>query len=945
VFRILKFSFRYEWIEIALLHKSLFASKWMQALYSTLGHTFPADNAFSLLYVMYNPVCRKDIIRKNRLFNELLAAALHPLHKEYLGHARSLFFYIKSGWIMLKFAIKNRAIADCNPTLVLAASEQPHAALLKDINRVLMLVNSEERDAKTNWNTAKTKVLSKMKSAKMFLGHSIGVSSSVASPPDGHLDDTSYSPPLAHASGSCFEQMKNCWKRHNRIIPTNRDNEMRYDDAPKSFVDSFALKREFVVCNITEEARVSLLTMLIFTEDDDFGLSLDCRLFRREFDAKLISFRKAFRVLFFLLKQLEFADSSENIKRFNRKERIFQRVSDMIFGKELKLLRNFHLLSDKETAHLFLRHDFPELDVDDCFVPSVDAVLQQLLADDKEQSACASSKKGIHSHDESFPNTLNLASSILASNQMQPALSAHDHDVQSQSNADIASHAPQAFALTRPSAMFSKKSLIAVSPEAPIASAVHESIEDDDVCLGSRKLSELTETGLKPSVTKDNELCAIKDELKNATANNAALLAQVKELQTALRAASQKNKFPHSQIDEAASTGAGASSSEVKLTSLLAADTEHHLGSADSASTVTTRCRPKIYSSKNLRVTARTCINEVTSPAFGCNAEQLGIDTFDSDVRRKEEFQSGALIHVPTATEADMLALMSENSALRNELKDAKIASDAEIKTLQTALHAALEAQRSLQTQSKKGLKSAGIQSSEENYEATLQRAAAAEAQVQTLSSKVKLMQDALDAASQDAGRLGPEQISAVDALQVELKSANASAAVVEQQTAVSDPPVNAVTAAPLASLEAQKGFHAPSQQAFLKNGSAGIKKNEDESATASTSSAGLHSQDSAFQVAGRLKRTAASVAKLMGQVKELRNEGRAVNQANMYSPDQGFLIESSELRRLDGLAPFKKVCLHIIHKNMHASTHAASSVKCFVCFLLSAHSISIVPF
>jgi hypothetical protein len=287
-------------------------------------------------------------------------------------------------------------------------------------------------------------------------------------------------------------------------------------------------------------------------------------------------------------------------------------------------------------------------------------------------------------------------------------------------------------------------------------------------------------------------------------------------------------------------------------------------------------------------------------------------------VSKKEEFQSGASIHVPTAAEADMLALMSENTALRNELNGAKIASDSEIKILQTALHAAIEAQRSLQAQSKKGLKSAGIKSSEEKYEATLQRAAAAEAQVQILSSKVKAMQDALDAASQDAGRLKPEHSSAIDAMQVEVKSAKASPAAVVQQTAVSDPHVSVLNAGPLASLEAREGLHVPSQQAVLKSGSTGIEKSEDKSAAASANSAGLHSQNSAFQGTSQLKRTVASVAKLAGQVKELR----FANQANKYSPGQVFQNESSELRLLDGLAPFKKVRLNIIHKNTFMQVH-----------------------
>ena len=139
---------------MVLLHKRLFASKWMQALGLEFGEAFSADSAFALLYVMYNPVCRRDINGKNRLAVKLLAEALHPVHKEYSG-VKSLGFYLKSIWAVLKFSIKNRALADCNPTLVLTASQQPHAALFKDVNRILMLVNNQERNAKTSWNVAK----------------------------------------------------------------------------------------------------------------------------------------------------------------------------------------------------------------------------------------------------------------------------------------------------------------------------------------------------------------------------------------------------------------------------------------------------------------------------------------------------------------------------------------------------------------------------------------------------------------------------------------------------------------------------------------------------------------------------------------------------------------------------------------------------------------------
>ncbi len=95
----------------------------------------------------------------------MLAEALHPVLKEYSGQAKRLGFYIKSTWAVLKFAIKNRALADCNPTLVVAASQQPHAALFKDVNRILMLVNNCERSAKADWKTATSRIVSNIKSA------------------------------------------------------------------------------------------------------------------------------------------------------------------------------------------------------------------------------------------------------------------------------------------------------------------------------------------------------------------------------------------------------------------------------------------------------------------------------------------------------------------------------------------------------------------------------------------------------------------------------------------------------------------------------------------------------------------------------------------------------------------------------------------------------------
>jgi len=145
------------------------------------------------------------------------------------------------------------------------------------------------------------------------------------------------------------------------------------------FIDQFAFKRSFLEENIEEETRLSLLTLMIFPDHEDFGSSRDCKRYKQRFDENLQEFRKAFRTLFLLSKDLEFADTSEKLALLTRKERFFQRVSDMIFGDDMKLLRNFHWLTDEEAFTLFQRHNFPDVEGGFLNAPSVDEVLQHIV--------------------------------------------------------------------------------------------------------------------------------------------------------------------------------------------------------------------------------------------------------------------------------------------------------------------------------------------------------------------------------------------------------------------------------------------------------------------------------------------------------------------------------------------------------------------------------------
>jgi hypothetical protein len=399
---------RYECTQMVLLHKNVFASKWMQAMRTTLGGTFTGDNAFALLYVMYNPVCRRNIYQKQRASNHMLAEALLPLELEYSGPGRhkTLWFHIKSSWAVLKFTLKNRAMAECNPSLVLSASKYAHAAIFKDLNRILLLVQNCERDAVTNWNIARKSVLTKFRGVKAlrnFPVHGLQAADDYVKNHDAKLSSQNM-----QSSVTWLQKIQNCWTRSNRVLPSQVDNQQRHDDAPKLFVDHFNLKRTFVEENIDEEARLSLLTLMIFHDAEDFGLSLDCKVYKKQFDDNLESFQNVFRALFRLSKALKSADSSEKL---THKERIFQRISDMMFGEEQKLLRNFHWLADEDAVDLFKLHQFPELEAKHLRIPSVDEVLKQLVAKDKEksveESTIGSQPQSLQStHDNFFPSTL-----------------------------------------------------------------------------------------------------------------------------------------------------------------------------------------------------------------------------------------------------------------------------------------------------------------------------------------------------------------------------------------------------------------------------------------------------------------------------------------------------------------------------------------------------------
>jgi hypothetical protein len=313
-----------------------------------------------------------------------------------------------------------------------------------------------------------------------------------------------------------FAEARECIQEIDRdgseVEPSKVDHQQRHDDAPKLFVDHFDLKRTFVEENIQEEARLSLLTLMIFPDAEDFGLSHDCKIYKKRFDENLKSFQNTFRALFRLSKELKSVDSSE---RLTRKERIFRRIADMMFGEEMKLMRNFHWLADEEAVDMFQRHKFPELETEYVNIPSVSDVLKQLVAKEKEKSVeesnvCSQSQSPKNAHDNIFPSTLMTFAPITQEHSERCI----DHVIQSSSLRTEKGPGPN-IERARPSMCSSQSTLAAAIESAGIS------------CFNAAD-------SLKQGASSEDAII-MRAELFSARADIASMIDQVKNMEATLQ--------------------------------------------------------------------------------------------------------------------------------------------------------------------------------------------------------------------------------------------------------------------------------------------------------------------------------------------------------------------------------------------------------------------------
>jgi hypothetical protein len=324
-------------VQLAVLHKVKVISNWMKCLRFAIGSSFSGDSAFALMFVLYNPVSRKDVANKQQQFNRKLADALLPLHQKYMGKSRFCLFGIRRAWISFKFAIKHFD-EDCSPVSVMAAVDEPHAAFVKDVARLNMLMKrgADKRDK--------------------------------------------------HSS-SLLRKVQTFWSRRNKVSPEAAEQDAEAD-APQHFIDEFVSKRDFIAENIDDDARLTMITLLFFNRIADFGEDSACKHYLRKLFDDGAACRAAMRSIYDAsqeLSQRAVADDASAGFFVSHWRRLHSWVLSGIFGQDMMNINSFYRLNNAQQNELLKTHNFPQADSVNFSATTDDDTVAQSLTQGKAE--------------------------------------------------------------------------------------------------------------------------------------------------------------------------------------------------------------------------------------------------------------------------------------------------------------------------------------------------------------------------------------------------------------------------------------------------------------------------------------------------------------------------------------------------------------------------------
>jgi hypothetical protein len=340
----------YEYFFTLLFHGDMFVSKWMRAFQSAIGDSLN-ESLFLHFYAFYNPKSRKSLVEKKRVLNESIAMLMAVKHSE-AWKKGSLWMRFKlfcsTLWQWLRFGVKNRNLAECQPMVVHEALQYPEAQLFQRLSKIMHHINNQKE----------------------------------------HSDSDSYSANCDAKESGQPNVFARCWRAiafwrvgkgdaESAPIPPSALSVL---DPPADFMETFVGKYEFLCNMLTPESLGILATMLVFDQCKDAGDSKEAQAYLQHMKREFEAFQKALRAVYAVAHEI-----IEEEERVQLTERwIVRKLKRLLLGEEGACLFRFSMFSPHDLGDLFGEHNFEDFSKDEMLVIPVPQLLATHLQVSKQ---------------------------------------------------------------------------------------------------------------------------------------------------------------------------------------------------------------------------------------------------------------------------------------------------------------------------------------------------------------------------------------------------------------------------------------------------------------------------------------------------------------------------------------------------------------------------------
>jgi hypothetical protein len=813
----------YESAFLTIMHRDLFISKWVISLETAIGDSIRTNSVFSFFYVHFNDVSKGDIQIKKNVLEQALKPKLDDLNAKLgawrLGSAlQRLWFEFRAMSSTFWIKLKNLDLFECRPEVAVKAVQTPEGHLLRCLNKIgQRLGSSRSTDV--------------VKSMPVKFG-------------------------LLSSVSRWFKRLFN-----GKVMPAPAEPDaMEMDarvgdtDPPQDFLVWLLRYQNFVDETFSPQAMTILLSLLLMEDKGDV-LSRDSKRYLARIRANIAPTKKLLGRIFQCLRNLDEVNS--RLQERHDKWKIWRdKLINAIFGGNMLCLLRFQNMSYEDINSLLLDCNFED------------------FSQQSQQESKTNWRTALSVAQSSAPQ--HAAGSGVAQTAIQQRSSTEK---------------------TLDEKLEENRQLFLCGVEGEAQRCVHEDAQEGE---GAVEAAAAEAVGAAEAAAAAAEAAAA-----------AALHPKAKTLFARATSAQPEGcvGVGGGAVESSARRAQSFSSAKAVQSVLhpIAGDaTTLHL--ADNAAR-----QARVLAVQHLRALAEIAALDKSVGAL-LNLRQ-GLAPTAAAIEEGLEDKSAAALQRAAVAEANVQTLTSQVKDLQIEFDAAVRRSDIEIATLnaqvenlQAALQAATQALKSTLTESKNDASAPTAAAFEEGLEdksaAALQRAAVAEANVQTLTSQVKDLQVALQAQTRQKDFVSPS--TAVR--NADINSAAGKSAAALQRAAAAGANVQTLTSQVK---DLQVALQVQTRQKDFVSPSTAVRNADINSAAGKSAAAGANVQTFTSQVidsfhgTGRLKRSEVDSARLTDQVKDL------LHAANHF-PLHKFLQSD---RSSGDLLSFKKVSSAVVHK------------------------------